>query len=293
MSSAFSLHRTTPFPNALLDQVMPSLTDTEWRLLCVVVRQTRGWRHGENGRKDRDWLTHSQLKLRTGRASEAISRAIDSLIRQRLIEVCDEQGYALPTAAARRRYAGRLYYRLGAAVLEAESEMPESEVNISPNEIRKAKTTKETESKLLPDGNAEQVTGTGNQGISAEKKRTSKGPESEVHRFLRLYRDKFRRRTMHEEPPVINWGKDSKLVKQLLRLYSFERLGELLEQFFSMEDEWLQRQGYSLYAFKTSLGRLLVTKMRADSSFRHSRLSSSTRSTGWNHVGKIRKVHTR
>ena len=33
----------TAFPNVLLDQVMPSLRDTEWRLLCVIVRQTVGW----------------------------------------------------------------------------------------------------------------------------------------------------------------------------------------------------------------------------------------------------------
>jgi len=28
---------TTPFPNYLLNEVMPTLKDTEWRLLCVIV----------------------------------------------------------------------------------------------------------------------------------------------------------------------------------------------------------------------------------------------------------------
>lgn len=32
-----------PFPRVLVDEVMPDLTDTEWRVLTVIVRQTIGW----------------------------------------------------------------------------------------------------------------------------------------------------------------------------------------------------------------------------------------------------------
>jgi|GEM_PF-2597351 len=107
----------TAFPNALIDDIMPLLRDTQWRVLCVVVRQTIGWRSPDGrGRKSRDWLTQSQLKRRTGRASEALSRAVDGLVRRGLIEVVDEQGSGLTTAAERRRCRGRLYYRLGAAL---------------------------------------------------------------------------------------------------------------------------------------------------------------------------------
>ncbi len=69
------LLRTTPFPNHLLDNAMPRLRDTEWRLLCVLVRQTLGWQNkSEGGRKQRDWLTQAQLKKRTGRDSAAPAR---------------------------------------------------------------------------------------------------------------------------------------------------------------------------------------------------------------------------
>jgi hypothetical protein len=106
-------HGTTPFPNFLLDGVMPTLRDTEWRVLCVVVRQTRGWRDPQTGRrKQSDWLTHRQLQRRTGRASAAVCRAIDSLVHLELIEVRDELGKMLPTADDRRRSGRRLYYRL-------------------------------------------------------------------------------------------------------------------------------------------------------------------------------------
>ena len=85
----------TPFPNVLLDTVMPLLKDTEWRILCVIVRQTLGWLEGagnghkEGDRKSRDWLTHSQLKQRTGRNSAAICKAVHSLVRRGLIVVYD------------------------------------------------------------------------------------------------------------------------------------------------------------------------------------------------------------
>jgi hypothetical protein len=114
------LARTTPFPNALLDRALPQLGDTAWRLLCVVVRQTRGWQASDSlpkgnqagQRKVRDWLTHAQLKARTGRGSAAVCAAIEELVKRQLIEVQDEEGRTLSSAAERRRAGGRLYFRL-------------------------------------------------------------------------------------------------------------------------------------------------------------------------------------
>lgn len=105
---------TTPVPTALLDRAMPQLRDTELRVLLVVVRQTLGWQVGKDPylRKERDWLTQSQLMRRTGRASGAVARAVDALVRHGLIDVLDAAGRPLPTPAERRRQLGRLYYRL-------------------------------------------------------------------------------------------------------------------------------------------------------------------------------------
>jgi len=105
---------TTPVPTALIDRVMPALRDTELRVLLVVVRQTLGWQVGKDPylRKERDWLTQSQLMRRTGRESGAVARAVDVLVRRGLIDVLDGGGRSLPTPAERRRCLGRLYYRL-------------------------------------------------------------------------------------------------------------------------------------------------------------------------------------
>jgi hypothetical protein len=38
-SKAHPLANTTPFPNVLFE-LMPTLKDSEWRVLCLIVRQT-------------------------------------------------------------------------------------------------------------------------------------------------------------------------------------------------------------------------------------------------------------
>ena len=102
----------TPFPNKLLDSVMPSLGDTSWRILCLIVRQTCGWHDGVGRRKSSDWISHSQLKRRTGRQGAAVSRGIDALCKRGLIMVQDSSGRHLITPAGRRRSRSPLYYSL-------------------------------------------------------------------------------------------------------------------------------------------------------------------------------------
>lgn len=104
-----------PVPSAYIDIVMPALSDAELRIVLVVIRQTLGWTEGDGSpvRKGRDWLSHSQLKTRTGKSSDSISKAIQSLVRSSLIVVESEDGKLLTHPSARRRARSRLYYRLG------------------------------------------------------------------------------------------------------------------------------------------------------------------------------------
>lgn len=129
-----------PLPALLIDTVMPLLTDTEWRLLCVIARATLGWHDPRTGgRKTRDWLSQVQLKRRTGRASEAVSRAVDGLVRRGLITVTGASGELLATPALRRRWGRRLYFRLSTTLLS-----PSHLGNSSESELRKPRTTRET-----------------------------------------------------------------------------------------------------------------------------------------------------
>ncbi len=107
----------TPLPNPLVDTLLPTLKDTELRLLLVVLRQTWGWKEGsETGgarTKRRDWISHTQLCRRTGRGSDAVSKAVDVLVSAGLIAVEDASGRPLASPEERRRFLGRLYFRPG------------------------------------------------------------------------------------------------------------------------------------------------------------------------------------
>lgn len=112
-----------PFPSALLDAQMPKLKDTEWRLLCVIVRQTLGWQRGK-GRKKRDWMTQKQLIARTGRNSAALSAALDALVRKNLVECHDSDGELLLSKQQRRQHRGRIYFSLSSSSRTAVAPKP-------------------------------------------------------------------------------------------------------------------------------------------------------------------------
>lgn len=115
-----------PFPSKLLDEEMPRLKDSEWKLLCAVVRQTIGRPQGQ-GRKRRDWMSQSQLKKRTGRSNASVSRALDALVRRNLVVCCAEDGTLLDTPAKRRRQRARLYYALAPRLFEQSGRKREPE----------------------------------------------------------------------------------------------------------------------------------------------------------------------
>ena len=173
----------TPFPSVLVDAVMPTLKDTEWRLLCVIVRQTLGWQD-KRQRGASDWLTHSQLKARTGRASAAVCGAVDVLVRRGMIEVHDEAGQPMLTPQERRRHQGRLLFRLQIRFLERLSLEAQSGQALwksgkasSKSENRIAKTTKETQDKNLSkrrDWNNSLLSNTGVAKHLSPKRRTGK-----------------------------------------------------------------------------------------------------------------------
>ena len=141
-STGKSVELVAPFtaiPNILIDEVMPTLKDTEWRLLCVIARQTLGWSEKNGKRKPRDWMSQSQLIARTGRNSAALSAALDVLVRENLIECQAENGESLLTPQKRRQHRGRVYFSLALARIKP-----------TKSELQKANRTKEKENKRNP-----------------------------------------------------------------------------------------------------------------------------------------------
>ena len=104
---------TTPVPNIFFDEHLKILKLAELKVLLIITRQTLGWvdRRTVLGRKERDWISSSQLQLKTGSSQRSISSAIEILAKKNLIEILDERGYILDTPDKRKGKV-RLYYRL-------------------------------------------------------------------------------------------------------------------------------------------------------------------------------------
>jgi len=253
--------QSTPVPNILLDTLMPELTDTELRVVLVVVRQTLGWAAGD-GRKVRDWISHRQLMAKTGRESAAISRSVERLVQKRILVAEGEDGQPLTTPSERRAVRGRVYFHLHPRLRKktslfeevtahSEARNAESDAETVLSEDTKAKTTKETRYKKLS-GSSLLLT-LGDDASTGEHV-----GKSQVIQFLHRYRARFCERSLHQFPPPLSWSREGQLARELLEQYDLETLASLLDAFFLLKDTWVREQGYSLHAFRHRLPRLLV-----------------------------------
>jgi hypothetical protein len=254
------LVHTTPFPNVLLDEVMPRLKDTPWRVLCVVVRQTLGWQSQDAGsRKERDWLTRSQLMARTGRNVEALSAAIDTLVRQGFIEVQDSEGRALSSALQRRAHRGRSYYALAEPwrqrikqttspeTRKSEQLLPSSSSIFSPQprkseqeKVEKANGTKERLTKEKPIKNHREV--------NQESNINNFSSEADIVAFITSFKAVAGQAGL-PQPKIRLAEEELNRLKIWLTRYDGKSRLSLLEKYFASRLPYIQRHEYSLSAF--------------------------------------------
>ena len=88
------------------------LKSSDVLVLLVILRQTLGWTDKETGRrKEREWISQSQLARRTGLNRETVGIATKRLFEFGIIRIENEAGQVLATAKDRRRNQARTYYR--------------------------------------------------------------------------------------------------------------------------------------------------------------------------------------
>lgn len=135
---------STQVPNILFDEYLPILSDTGFRILMIIVRQTYGWIEDKKTkrRKDKDWISYSQLMIKTGRVRQSVSTALRELEEKDLIQIFDDSGRQLFTMDQRRGKS--LYYRINTS-LKTGLVVPVKSKNRSP----KIRHTKLTGTKLI------------------------------------------------------------------------------------------------------------------------------------------------
>ena len=88
--------QTTYFPNTLVDTHLPNLTESEIKMILVIIRQTNGWVDKKTGlRKTRDRISHGQFMKKTGLCRRVISKTLQNLVSKGLIQVTCQYGNSL------------------------------------------------------------------------------------------------------------------------------------------------------------------------------------------------------
>ncbi len=93
----------TKVPDLLIDKLMKNLSEAELKILLTIIRQTIGWN------KDKDQISHSQFKEKSGLSARSITAAIEALSNRNVIEITDLIGRNLPPD--KRRYHKKIYYK--------------------------------------------------------------------------------------------------------------------------------------------------------------------------------------
>ena len=95
--------RTTQVPNFLFDTFLPILTESELKILLVVLRQTVGWLDKKTERrKERDRISIGQFVKKTGLSKRNINSTIQSLVLKQLIEITGYKGNKLHQPCERK-----------------------------------------------------------------------------------------------------------------------------------------------------------------------------------------------
>lgn len=95
--------QTTQVPNILFDLHLPSLTESELKILLVIIRQTYGWIDKCTGkRKLQDRISHSQFITKTGLSRRIISKALQNLVSKGLVGITCRNVSVLGSASCHR-----------------------------------------------------------------------------------------------------------------------------------------------------------------------------------------------
>lgn len=102
--------QTTQVPNIFFDLHLPSLTESELKILLIIIRQTNGWIDRNTGkRKSQDRISHSQFIIKTGLSRRVISKAIENLISKGIVNVTCRNGNNLQGSNDRRGKTSLIY----------------------------------------------------------------------------------------------------------------------------------------------------------------------------------------
>jgi hypothetical protein len=97
-----------PLPHFFLVKILPTLSDTELRVLLIILSRTVGWKQ-KDASPARVRLSRVALSIATGRSNTSVSQAIEGLSSKGLIAIENATGLPLLTPHTRQK-SPALYY---------------------------------------------------------------------------------------------------------------------------------------------------------------------------------------
>lgn len=141
--------QTTQTPNLLFDVHLKTLSRSELSIVLTIIRKTIGMvdPYNKNQRLERAWISQRLFSICSGLSGRAVSSAIDSLVKKKLITVTNHLWIPLKTKTSRRGVF-KLYYSSSLLLDKNQEKAKRSEVT-SHNPVTKGHLIKLTETKLL------------------------------------------------------------------------------------------------------------------------------------------------
>ena len=93
-----------------------------------------------------------------------------------------------------------------------------------------------------------------NKNTLSAKKDADPDVKTFILEWIEIWSQKF------GKPYTPNWGKDGKLIKEMLKIHSIQELRELRQEFFRSDDTFVKASDYSIGIFKTQINKLIAAR---------------------------------
>ena len=209
------------------------LSGREMQCLWVILRKTYGWH------KKEDLISLSQFSLMTGLPRKTVCKVLRELSLKKVIAVTHNGDSPINLYRFNKDFDS--WKPLPKKGIVSPKKVPP--VTLLGTEVSPfwGHTKENIQKKLL-------------------QKKILRSANPEIKEFLTHYSKEFK---IHlGTDPVIEWGKDGAIIKNLLKIIPVNDLKTLLERFFSSEDKFIIKSGYTIGIFKSQINKLKIGKVK-------------------------------
>ena len=202
----------------------------EWQIIWTVWRKTWGWK------KKNDRIALSQFAQATGIDRRKCHSLIQNLMKRNILDkyVTHNGDKRIIKYGFNKDFEKwKLSPKKVTVTNKGDRVSPIKMTKLSPKKAHTKDTIKET--------------------ITKDKILTT---NPDIKKFIDHYHNTFLER--FNEKPMIDGGKDGKIIKSLLGTYEIDLLKELLDKFFNSTDEFILRSGYTIGVFKSQINKLIA-----------------------------------